>query len=99
MTIPRTDAQITARRSAAGPVDWTAACRQVRVRLTFRRSRRQNCRANKGEDAMADVRVVATGLRFPEGPVAMADGSVILGEIAGGTVTRVASDGTKSTVT
>ena len=32
---------------------------------------------------MADVRVMATGLRFPEGPVAMADGSVILGEIAG----------------
>ena len=48
---------------------------------------------------MADVRVVATGLRFPEGPVAMADGSVILGEIAGGTVTRVAPDGTKSTIT
>ena len=47
---------------------------------------------------MAEVRVMATGLRFPEGPVAMADGSVILGEIAGGTVTRVAPDGTKSTV-
>src|SRR5215472_3644913 len=48
-------------------------------------------------EAMADVRVAATGLRFPEGPVAMADGSVILGEIAGGTVTRVAPDGSKST--
>ena len=47
---------------------------------------------------MADIRVMATGLRFPEGPVAMADGSVILGEIAGGAVTRVAPDGTKSTV-
>jgi len=47
---------------------------------------------------MAEVRVMATELRFPEGPVAMADGSVILGEIAGGTVTRVAPDGTKSTV-
>ena len=42
---------------------------------------------------MADIRVVATGLRFPEGPVAMADGSVILGEIAGSAVTRVAPDG------
>ena len=47
---------------------------------------------------MVDVRIVATGLRFPEGPVAMADGSVILGEIAGSAVTRVAPDGSKSTI-
>jgi gluconolactonase len=47
---------------------------------------------------MADIRVTATGLRFPEGPVAMADGSVILGEIAGGAVTRVMPDGTKTVV-
>ena len=47
---------------------------------------------------MADIRVVATGLRFPEGPVAMADGSVILGEIAGSAVTRVAPDGGKSAI-
>ena len=45
---------------------------------------------------MAEVRVIGTGLRFPEGPVAMAEGSVILGEIAGGTVTRVSPDGTKT---
>jgi gluconolactonase len=45
---------------------------------------------------MADIRIVAEGLRFPEGPVAMADGSVILGEIAGRAVTRVATDGGKS---
>lgn len=47
---------------------------------------------------MADIRIVATGLRFPEGPVAMADGSVILGEIAGGAVTRVTPDGSKSEI-
>src|ERR1700731_5059401 len=47
---------------------------------------------------MADVRAIATGLRFPEGPVAMADGSVILGEIAGGAVTRVAPDGGKTAI-
>ena len=47
---------------------------------------------------MADIRVVATGLRFPEGPVAMADGSVILGEIAGSAVTRVAPDGGKAAI-
>jgi gluconolactonase len=47
---------------------------------------------------MADIRVMATGLRFPEGPVAMADGSVILGEIAGSAVTRIASNGSKSEI-
>ncbi len=47
---------------------------------------------------MADIRVMATGLRFPEGPVAMADGSVILGEIAGSAVTRVAPDGRTSAI-
>ena len=47
---------------------------------------------------MADMRVMATGLEFPEGPVAMADGSVILGEIKGKRVTRIAPDGSKSTI-
>jgi gluconolactonase len=35
------------------------------------------------------VREIAAGLRFPEGPIAMADGSVILVEIARGALTRV----------
>ena len=47
---------------------------------------------------MPEIRVVASGLRFPEGPVAMADGSVILGEIAGSAVTRIAPGGAKSPV-
>ncbi len=47
---------------------------------------------------MAEVRIVATGLRFPEGPVALADGSVILGEIAGGAVTRITPDGAKTAI-
>jgi gluconolactonase len=47
---------------------------------------------------MAELRIVTSGLRFPEGPVAMADGTVILGEIAGAVVTRIAADGTKSAV-
>ena len=42
--------------------------------------------------------VVATGLRFPEGPVSMPDGSVLLVEIARGTLTRVAVDGSLSVV-
>ncbi len=45
---------------------------------------------------MPEIRVIAGDLRFPEGPVAMADGSVILGEIAGGTVTQVMPDGAKT---
>jgi gluconolactonase len=42
--------------------------------------------------------LVADGLRFPEGPVSMPDGSIILTEIADGKITRVAPDGGKSTV-
>jgi len=47
---------------------------------------------------MTEPRILATGLRFPEGPVAMPDGSVALVEIARGTVTRVASDGAVSVI-
>ncbi len=49
-------------------------------------------------NGLPNWRILARGLRFPEGPVAMADGSVILVEIARGTVTRVAPDGTVSVV-
>jgi gluconolactonase len=40
-----------------------------------------------------DIRIIATGLRFPEGPVAMADGSVVLVEIERQTVSRVYPNG------
>ena len=40
-----------------------------------------------------EIELVAEGLRFPEGPIAMADGSVILTEIAGQRLTRVTPDG------
>jgi len=42
--------------------------------------------------------VIATDLRFPEGPVAMPDGSVLLVEIERGTLTRVSPDGSLSVV-
>ena len=42
---------------------------------------------------MSELEVVTTGLRFPEGPVALKDGSVAVVEIARGTVSRVAPDG------
>jgi gluconolactonase len=47
---------------------------------------------------MTDFTTIATGLRFPEGPVAMPDGSVILVEIAAGRITRVRPDGSIETV-
>jgi gluconolactonase len=45
-----------------------------------------------------DIQLAAEGLAFPEGPVAMADGSVILTEIRGGRLTRVWPDGRMETV-
>ena len=45
-----------------------------------------------------DIELVAEGFEFPEGPIAMADGSVILTEIKGRRLTRVAPDGTKTLV-
>ena len=42
---------------------------------------------------MTDFDTLAIGLRFPEGPVAMPDGSVLLVEIARGTVSRVTPGG------
>ena len=47
---------------------------------------------------MSKPRIVATGLSFPEGPVAMRDGSVVLVEIERQTVTRVLPDGTTQVI-
>ena len=47
---------------------------------------------------MAEIREITDGLEFPEGPIAMDDGSVILTEIKRGTLTRVKPDGTKEVV-
>jgi gluconolactonase len=47
---------------------------------------------------MAELRHIADGLGFPEGPVAMEDGSVVVVEIANGRITRVSPDGEKQTV-
>jgi len=46
----------------------------------------------------ADLRVIATGLRFPEGPVVLDDGSVLVTEIARGTLSRVGTDGSVDVV-
>ncbi|WP_254305824.1 SMP-30/gluconolactonase/LRE family protein [Sphingopyxis sp. BSNA05] len=44
------------------------------------------------------MEIVTEGLRFPEGPIAMPDGSVILVEIEAQQLTRVLPDGTKQLV-
>ncbi|MEJ2204947.1 MAG: SMP-30/gluconolactonase/LRE family protein [Gemmatimonadota bacterium] len=51
------------------------------------------------ENAYAKLapRRVTEGLEFPEGPVALPDGSVLVTEIRGGRVTRVEPDGTRTT--
>ncbi|MEF7616731.1 SMP-30/gluconolactonase/LRE family protein [Aquincola sp. MAHUQ-54] len=41
-----------------------------------------------------ELKEVATGLRFPEGPIALPDGSIVLVEIEGQHLTRVQPDGT-----
>ena len=47
---------------------------------------------------MPALREVTSGLRFPEGPVALPDGSVLVVEIEARTLTRVAPDGRKTVV-
>ncbi len=44
------------------------------------------------------MRVMTTGLRFPEGPIALPDGDVLVVEIARGTLTRCRADGTTEVV-
>jgi gluconolactonase len=45
-----------------------------------------------------ELRTLAEGLDFPEGPVALADGSLLFVEIFAGTLARVTPDGTKTIV-
>jgi gluconolactonase len=47
---------------------------------------------------MADMTELAGGLRFPEGPIAMGDGSIVLVEMFGPRLTRVKHDGSTEIV-
>ena len=47
---------------------------------------------------MSELREITSALQFPEGPIAMSDGSVILVEIQRGTLTRVLPDGTQKII-
>jgi len=45
-----------------------------------------------------DIELVCDGLQFPEGPIAMADGSVVLVEIQRKTLTRITASGARETI-
>lgn len=45
-----------------------------------------------------DLRVVARGLKFPEGPIALSDGSVIICEIERRTLTRISANGSAEVI-
>lgn len=47
---------------------------------------------------MVDFKTIASGLRFPEGPIALSDGSILLVEIGARTLTRIFANGTRSVV-
>jgi gluconolactonase len=51
-----------------------------------------------GSILVAELQLVTEGLHFPEGPIAMDDGSVVLVENQSGTLARVAPDGTTTRV-
>jgi len=52
----------------------------------------------EAENSWGESTLVTEGLRFPEGPVALPDGRVLLVEIARGTITEVAPDGAQRIV-
>src|SRR5205814_6538061 len=63
------------------------------------RRRRPPGRAHRVRSCtMPGMREITSGLQFPEGPVALADGSVLVVEIKRGTLTRVAPDGRQTIV-
>src|SRR4051794_35750369 len=47
---------------------------------------------------MAEVRELASGLEFPEGPVVLPDGSIAVCEIQGQRITRVDAEGNKELI-
>src|ERR1700761_5764452 len=52
--------------------------------------------ADSVEGGTMKMELVAEGLTFPEGPIYLSDGSVLVVEIRAGTLTRIAPDGKKT---
>jgi gluconolactonase len=51
-----------------------------------------------GRSAIADLEIVCDGLDFPEGPVALADGSLLVVEIGARCLTRISPSGEKTRI-
>ena len=47
---------------------------------------------------MSNFREIANGLSFPEGPVSLPDGSLLVVEIAAGRLTKIGLDGKKTLI-
>src|SRR5262249_13534242 len=85
------------RRTPPAPSPGTP---RLRTRSGLARASRSWARRSAAGDGPAlratptpAIKQIASGLRFPEGPVSMPDGSVILVEIERRTLSRVAPDG------
>ena len=61
--------------------------------------RRATCGDCTDGGCRVELEVVASGLSFPEGPVAMADGSVLVVEVASGWMSRISPGGEVSRIT
>ena len=81
-----------ARFVAAGAAETVSAFRAGRGEATGKQAR------GTGIKMTGELSILATGLKFPEGPVAHADGSVSLVEIQRGTISRVTPDGAVAVV-
>src|SRR5581483_11461580 len=54
--------------------------------------------AVRREPIPADLKILAEGLAYPEGPIALDDGSVLLVEVRGAALKRVRPDGRQSVI-
>ncbi|MFE7223261.1 SMP-30/gluconolactonase/LRE family protein [Nocardioides sp. NPDC057577] len=93
---PRETSRFTARRrsllgaagaAVLGALGTTAVARPADAHPVSRKRRKK-----------MKFSVVATGLQFPEGPVALPNGDVLVVEVIAGNLTRISPDGTKTVV-
>src|ERR1700733_4139608 len=54
---------------------------------------RRGCGKENEDEMMAKIEVLAEGLNFPEGPIVMPDGTLLVVEIKSGHLTAVAASG------
>src|SRR2546421_4620452 len=84
--------------SSAGSRRSFMRAMQLRLDRPVKQVLRSPLRRPGGTAMNVEITEITSGLRFPEGPVWMPDGSVLCVELLGGTVVRVQSDGKKAVV-